>query len=152
MAKCFRHFKALMRKNAILWWRTPGCSAFEIIAPIILMAALWIIRLQVPTTEVDQVSMLKKQGISTIGLGPDPDTNLFDSSDDYLNGYVRNLTQFTGLCDDRGGCGVDYNIAEDYHGPKIYTPSHCIKSFDYDRPKQVSPYVAIIGTQTNITD
>ena len=50
MTKCFRHFKALMRKNLILWWRTPGCSAFEIIAPILLMAALWAIRLQVPTT------------------------------------------------------------------------------------------------------
>ncbi len=49
----FRHFKALMRKNFILWWRTPGCSAFEILAPMVLMAVLWIIRLQIPKTEVD---------------------------------------------------------------------------------------------------
>ncbi len=49
----FRHFKALMRKNFILWWRTPGCSAFEILAPMVLMAVLWIIRLQIATTSVD---------------------------------------------------------------------------------------------------
>jgi len=70
MTKCFRHFKALMRKNVILWSRTPGCSAFEIIAPILLMAALWIIRLQVAVVEVDQVSMLQKQAMVSLGLGP----------------------------------------------------------------------------------
>ena len=45
MAKCFRHFKALMRKNWIVWYRNPGCAAFEVLAPCILMAVLWIIRL-----------------------------------------------------------------------------------------------------------
>ena len=51
--KCFRHFKALMRKNFILWWRTPGCSIFEILAPVILMVILDIIRRQIPTTNTD---------------------------------------------------------------------------------------------------
>ena len=45
MAKnCYRHFKALMRKNFINWWRTPGCTIFELLAPIILMVALTLIR------------------------------------------------------------------------------------------------------------
>ena len=53
MRKCFRHFKALMRKNLILWVRSWGCSTFEIIAPAILMAALAIFRSKVPVTPVD---------------------------------------------------------------------------------------------------
>jgi len=56
------------------------------------------------------------------------------------------------MCDTHKECGVEYDIADDFNGPKIYTPSHCIKSFDYNRPKQMSPYVAMIGTQTNVTD
>lgn len=59
--KSFRHFKALTRKNFILWWRSPLCSLFEIVAPIILMVALTVIRMQVPTTKVDQEGMLKKK-------------------------------------------------------------------------------------------
>ena len=53
MGKCVRHFKALTRKNTLIWTRNWGCSSFEIIAPIILMAALCIIRTQVPVTHVD---------------------------------------------------------------------------------------------------
>ena len=50
---CFRHFWALSRKNAILWYRAPCCSAFEVLAPVILMIILTIIRMQIPTTETD---------------------------------------------------------------------------------------------------
>ena len=55
---CSRHFNALMRKNMIIWWRSPMCSAFELLAPIILMVALTIIRMQVPVTLTDQAGML----------------------------------------------------------------------------------------------
>ena len=58
---CCRHFKALMRKNFILWYRSPGCSTFEILAPVFMMIALTLIRLQVPTTPVDQEGMFKKK-------------------------------------------------------------------------------------------
>ena len=61
MGKCFRHFKALMRKNFIVWYRNPGCASVEIIAPIILMAALWIIRNQVPVTSIDKDGMFSKK-------------------------------------------------------------------------------------------
>jgi len=53
MGKCLRHFKALIRKNALIWKRNWGCSSFEIIAPIILMVGLCIIRTQVPYTFID---------------------------------------------------------------------------------------------------
>ena len=70
MRKCFRHFKALMRKNLILWVRSWGCSTFEIIAPVILMTALAIIRSKVPVTPVDEAGLLGKTGPSMIGVGP----------------------------------------------------------------------------------
>jgi len=100
--------------------------------------------------------MLEKKELSYPGLGPNteniPEGLYWDEENSLLNAAVRPLTAFADKCDDKGGCGLDYDIAYDYHGPKIFAPSHCIKSFDYNRPKQVSPYVAIIGTQTNITD
>lgn len=55
---CGRHFNALMRKNMIIWIRSPACSAFELLAPIILMVALTIIRMQVPVALTDQKGML----------------------------------------------------------------------------------------------
>ena len=58
MGKCNRHFCALTRKNWLLWKRNWGCSAFEFLAPVILMIFLTIIRLQVPVTKVDQAGML----------------------------------------------------------------------------------------------
>ena len=53
MTKCFRHFRALMRKNFILWGRTYFCSCFEIVTPIVLMLVLLIIRNYVPYLSVD---------------------------------------------------------------------------------------------------
>ena len=47
-----------MRKNMIIWIRSPACSLFELLAPIILMVALTIIRMQVPVTLTDQKGML----------------------------------------------------------------------------------------------
>ena len=55
---CCRHFKVLMRKNMIMWWRTPICSAVEMLAPVLLMAILTLIRLQVPLKNVDKQDML----------------------------------------------------------------------------------------------
>lgn len=61
MAKSFRHFRALMRKNFILWYRTPFCAVFEILAPVVLMIALVVMRSYVPTSSTDQAGMLKKK-------------------------------------------------------------------------------------------
>ena len=65
--KCFRHFKALMRKNFILWYRMPACSAFELLAPIIMMIALTIIRMQIPVLSTDQAGMFKKKWVVYLG-------------------------------------------------------------------------------------
>ena len=44
MAKCWRHFCALTKKNGILWYRTPVCAFFEFIVPAILMIVLCVVR------------------------------------------------------------------------------------------------------------
>ena len=69
MTNCFRHFRALFKKNGLLWIRTPCCSAFEILAPMVMMIVLWIIRLQVPTTSVDVEGMLSKNLDVMPGVG-----------------------------------------------------------------------------------
>ena len=144
MPKCFRHFKALMRKNFILWWRTPGCSLFEILAPILLMAVLWVIRVQVPTTNVNKEGMFSKKYFTYPGLTWNSTDWKLDNG--YLNGKLR---PFAGWADKKDNHYDDpylYDAGYDYYGPQIWAPGHCIKQFDFNSPKQASPYIAIIGT------
>ena len=57
-ARLMRHFKALTRKNFILWYRTPCFSALEILLPLLLMILLACLRNLVPFTFVDEEGML----------------------------------------------------------------------------------------------
>ena len=41
MANCYRHWKALNRKNWINWYRRPKCAGFEIIFPVLIMFLMW---------------------------------------------------------------------------------------------------------------
>ena len=44
------------------------CSAFELLAPIILMVVLTVIRMQVPVTLTDQKGMLQKKWVAYPGV------------------------------------------------------------------------------------
>ena len=79
MTNCWRHFKALTKKNAILWYRRPGCAACEILAPVLLMAILCIMRIVVPVAHTDQSGMLAKNTVVFPGLP-------------YEDGYYANTT------------------------------------------------------------
>ena len=69
MAKCWRHFKALSKKNAIVWYRTPFCAIIELIAPALLMLILCVLRKHVPSTPTDAEGMLAKKGPVMPGVG-----------------------------------------------------------------------------------
>ena len=58
MINCWRHFRALSKKNAIVWYRTPTCACIEILTPAALMALLCILRVYIPTTDTDAKGML----------------------------------------------------------------------------------------------
>ena len=58
-SKCMRHFKALTRKNLILYIRSPLCSIVEILIPIVLMALLTWFRIKVPLQKTDLESLQK---------------------------------------------------------------------------------------------
>lgn len=47
----FRHFKALMRKNAINWKRTPLGSCLEIVLPVLLMVIMVYLRFKITARE-----------------------------------------------------------------------------------------------------
>ena len=126
MPSCIRHFKALMRKNFILWWRTPGCSLFEILAPILLMAVLWAIRVQVPTTDVNKEGMFSKKYLTYPGL-----TYMYNDTDWSLKNVVldRKLQPFTGWAnktDSRHDDPYDYDVGLDYYSPQIWLPGNCL--------------------------
>ena len=143
MANCFRHFKALMRKNFMLWWRTPICSTFELLVPIVMMTILWVIRLQVPSTSVDKDGLYSKKYTTFRGF------NNVDGAyvDDYvaLKYQVRPFFEFANYTESHDGTASAYNQGWDYFSALQWSPSHCLKSFDYNRPKVSSPIIGIIG-------
>ena len=75
-----RHFKALTRKNMILWYRTPCFSALEILLPCLLMIVLACLRSLVPFTYVDQEGMLDKK--LTIMPGLSYNNGIWDETND----------------------------------------------------------------------
>lgn len=151
--KCIRHSRALLRKNFINWKRTPGCSAVELLAPIVLMIALVIIRLQIPVTHVDQEGMLQKKHVAFPGVPNFEGTwQGSTSKDSWMNDRVRPFFDWADYYEKHNGPGPNYDVAWDWYGPQFYAPSQCIKLTSWGHPKKSSPLIAVIGSQTNITD
>ena len=59
MTKICRHFKALNRKNLILYKRTPSCAIFEILLPAALMCIMVWLRTMVHVKHTDLTSLAK---------------------------------------------------------------------------------------------
>lgn len=56
MGEKIRHYKALMRKNWIIWKRTLGASICELVCPVALMAILALARIAVDQENFDKES------------------------------------------------------------------------------------------------
>jgi len=150
MKNCLRHFKALMRKNFLLWWRTPICSTFELLVPIVMMSVLWIIRVQVPSTSVDQEGLTSKKYTTFRAF-----TNVDDAYQvDWVpqEPLLQPMFTFANYTEKHDKVAEDYDPGFDYFSMQYWSPSHCIKQFDYNRPKVSSPIIGIIGAQSRITD
>lgn len=66
MAICGTHYKALMRKNYLLWSRNICGSICEIAVPVILALFFFVIRNTVERTVEPETSYLKLQKIDKI--------------------------------------------------------------------------------------
>ncbi len=95
--------------------------------------------------------MLGKKELTYTALRQQED-GTFDNDSDWVNPMLRPLTIFADKPDSHNPDPADYDLGYDYHGPLIYIPSQCVKTFDFNRPKQPSNQIAIIGRQSNITD
>ena len=113
-----------MRKNFILWWRTPACSIFEILAPIALMAILWIIRLQVPSTSVTQEGLYSKKYTTFKGINNVDGVYNVDYDD--LNPYLQPMFSFADYYNRHDGPDEPYEVSWDYNSPQFWAPTHCI--------------------------
>ena len=120
MGKCFRHFKALMRKNWIVWYRNPGCASFEILAPLVLMVVLWIIRLQVPVTATDKNGILNKKFPVYLGARPVEGKGRyghFDYDNSWNSDILRPMIEYANYSNRRVPDPSDFNIGNDLWGP-----------------------------------
>ena len=120
MAKeCTRHFLALMRKNGIIWIRNPGCSSFEILAPIVLMVVLTIIRMQVPVTSTDQAGMLQKKYPAFLGAAPMGPGEWSHSNEQngVINDWVHPMLCHSNYTERHHDSCEDYSIGNDWRGP-----------------------------------
>ena len=59
MGKNCRHFRALMKKNFIIWRRKPICSACELLFPPVIMLILAATRWLIPMEKTDLSSLEK---------------------------------------------------------------------------------------------
>ena len=74
MSKCCRHWKALMRKNWINWYRRPKCSFFEILWPVLTMFVMVFMRHYIHTSAVPYDRLIPGLKMPTIpGLAWDSD-------------------------------------------------------------------------------
>ena len=39
----------------------------------------------------------------------------------------------------------DYSIGDDPRGPQFWSPSQCLKTYSWNKPKKPSPYIVTIG-------
>lgn len=97
--------------------------------------------------------MLDKKGIAYPGVVNVNGT--WWPSTDY--NYVYNalnipFTIFGNYSEKNNHDPANYQMEYDWQGPQFYSPSHCLRNFDYMRPKAASPVIGIIGNQTDITD
>ena len=155
--KCFRHFKALMRKNAILWWRMPACSAFELLAPIVMMVILTVIRMQIPILNTDEAGMYKKKWTVYLGAQPNGIGTWYQNNDhsSWADEKVRPFFCYSNYFDtkkDHKGDCMDYSIGNDWRGPTFFAPSQCLKTYSWNKPKVASPLIATIGEENDLTD
>jgi len=144
-----------MRKNFIVWSRTPCCAFFEIMVPVFLMIVLSVIRLEVPTFSTDQSAMLDKKLPAFPGVGLTPDGTWGTSTDYNFDNLLRPFFTWANYSESHDHFDpTAYQMSYDTKGPQYYSPGHCMRTFDYQHPggKQPSPFIAIIGEQTNLTD
>jgi len=155
MTKCLRHFRALTKKNAIVWYRTPFCALFEFLVPVILFTALCIIRIHIPLTQVDQEGIMNKK------LPVYPPVAYYQgywsnstSNNDLTNDHMRSMVTYANYTGDKqDGPASEYDMGYDRTGPQFFFPFHCLRSFDYQRgDKRHSNLIGIVGKQSNYTD
>jgi len=58
-SRCCRHFKALSRKNLMIWRRSPLCAVFELLLPCALISIIVWLRTKVEIKHTDLQSLEK---------------------------------------------------------------------------------------------
>lgn len=67
---------------------------------------------------------------------------------DDLSYAVRPFFEFADYSEKHDETPEKYTTGEDFNDALLWSPSHCIKSFDYNRPKVAAPIIGIIGAQS----
>ena len=97
--------------------------------------------------------MFRKKYVAMPGV-PNIDGTWQQSTDgcEWINDKVNPFFTYADYYEKHHGPGGPYDVAWDWYGPQFYGPSQCLKTTDWSHPKKSSPLIAIIGSQTNITD
>ena len=111
---CFRHFRALMRKNFIIYLRTPGCSLVELLAPVILFIGLTLIRNMVPVTPTDPVGMTSKKLPVWVGAPNVDGAWSHDNNNKEMNNVLRPLCEYTNYTDRHYTDPAHYDMGWDW--------------------------------------
>ena len=96
--------------------------------PCLLMLALAIIRMQVPTVASDETGMLKKKYPIFPGTGIEDGAWCSSTScDSFLNDNFRPLAIFSDYGESHNNFKPKkYDVGYDKSGPQFYAPTHCL--------------------------
>jgi hypothetical protein len=127
----FRHFKALSKKNAINWKRTPLGSCTEIFCPVILMIIMTRIRLLVTPELSAEYKLASLRHPMFQPAKPDAVTGLFDISAQSVIENAQDLNDFmfyTNYTNTKASVtskASSYIPVVDPYGPYLFYPSQC---------------------------
>lgn len=151
--RCMRHFKALMRKNFILWYRTPCRSISTLVCPVILMVALAVIRHFVPYFTVDGQGLLNYQYFNYAASEWYPQDSSWSNNTDTNPAFDQYLNPYSRFVNYQHGTGPDnYQAGYDPWGPQFWYPTQCVREFSLQVPRRASPGIALVGEYESGTD
>lgn len=118
LSTSFRHFRALSRKNAINWKRTPLGSVTEIICPVILMLLLVYGR---KITKPEQLDNLKVSALRHPIFQPAKPDGLDGQFQITLDNVFENAIDFNGFMKYSKYTNIKENITIPENVTKFYT-------------------------------
>jgi len=163
MGSSARHWKALMKKNAILWRRRPFCSLFEIICPVLAMLVMVFLRYHIGSSSIPYNLLIEKVKVPSLpGLKWSSKSSKKHPNGSWSNSIVthrsigKDLTAYMNYTEyptkfHYRNPEHQYSLIEDVRGPLYFIPEDCLEVNSFQLPPVEMPIIAVVGEWNQAT-